>query len=155
MEIARKVEEMLPRIEKNLPSDIRIGTIINTSDNILNTIDSLTETISITFAVVMLVVFVFLGRWRATFVVVLTIPISLLSALIYLLVSGNTLNIISMSALSIAIGMVVDNAIVVLENITTHIERGSRPKQAAVFATNEVAISVIASTLTTVAVFLP
>lgn len=155
VEIARKVEEMLPKIEKNLPSDIKIGTIINTSDNILNTIDSLTETISITFAVVMLVVFVFLGRWRATFVVVLTIPISLLSALIYLLVSGNTLNIISMSALSIAIGMVVDNAIVVLENITTHIERGSRPKQAAVFATNEVAISVIASTLTTVAVFLP
>ncbi len=155
VEIARKVEEMLPRIEKNLPSDIKIGTIVNTSDNILNTIDSLTETISITFAVVMLVVFVFLGRWRATFVVVLTIPISLLSALIYLLVSGNTLNIISMSALSIAIGMVVDNAIVVLENITTHIERGSRPKQAAVFATNEVAISVIASTLTTVAVFLP
>ncbi len=155
VEIARKVEEMLPRIEKNLPSDIRIGTIINTSDNILNTIDSLTETISITFAVVMLVVFVFLGRWRATFVVVLTIPISLLSALIYLLVSGNTLNIISMSALSIAIGMVVDNAIVVLENITTHIARGSRPKQAAVFATNEVAISVIASTLTTVAVILP
>ncbi|MDE6483329.1 MAG: efflux RND transporter permease subunit [Rikenellaceae bacterium] len=155
VEIARKVEEMLPKIEKNLPSDIKIGTIVNTSDNILNTIDSLTETISITFAVVMLVVFVFLGRWRATFVVVLTIPISLLSALIYLLVSGNTLNIISMSALSIAIGMVVDNAIVVLENITTHIERGSRPKQAAVFATNEVAISVIASTLTTVAVFLP
>jgi len=155
VEIARKVEEMLPKIERNLPSDIKIGTIINTSDNILGTIDSLTETISITFAVVMLVVLVFLGRWRATFVVVLTIPISLLSALIYLLVSGNTLNIISMSALSIAIGMVVDNAIVVLENITTHIERGSKPKQAAVFATNEVAISVIASTLTTVAVFLP
>ena len=65
------------------------------------------------------------------------------------------MNIISMSALSIAIGMVVDNAIVVLENITTHIERGSRPRQAAMFATNEVAISVIASTLTTIAVFLP
>lgn len=69
--------------------------------------------------------------------------------------TGNTLNIISMSALSIAIGMVVDNAIVVLENVTTHIERGSRPKQASMFATNEVAISVMASTLTTIAVFLP
>lgn len=155
VEIAEKVKEMLPKIEKTLPSDIKIGEIVNTSDNILNTIDSLTKTITVTFFIVMLVVLVFLGRWRATFVVVLTIPISLLSALIYLLVSGNTLNIISMSALSIAIGMVVDNAIVVLENITTHIDRGSKPKQAAIFATNEVAISVMASTLTTIAVFLP
>ncbi|MDE7356434.1 MAG: efflux RND transporter permease subunit [Rikenellaceae bacterium] len=155
VDIANKVNRMLPKIEKTLPSDVKIGLIVNTSDNILNTINSLRETISITLIIVMLVVFIFLGRWRATFVVILTIPISLLSALIYLLVSGNTLNIISMSALSIAIGMVVDNAIVVLENITTHIERGSKPKQAAIFATSEVAISVIASTLTTVAVFLP
>jgi HAE1 family hydrophobic/amphiphilic exporter-1 len=103
----------------------------------------------------MLVVFIFLGRWRATFIIILTIPISLLASLIYLLASGNTLNIISLSSLSIAIGMVVDDAIVVLENITTHIERGSRPAQASVYATNEVAISIIASTLTMLAVFLP
>jgi len=126
-----------------------------TSTNILNTIDSLKETIFITFIIVMLVVFVFLGRWRATFIIILTIPISLIASFAYLLASGNTLNIISLSSLSIAIGMVVDDAIVVLENITTHIERGSAPKQAAVHATNEVAISVIASTLTMLAVFLP
>ena len=68
---------------------------------------------------------------------------------------GSTLNIISLSSLSIAIGMVVDDAIVVLENITTHIERGSQPKEAAIYATNEVWLSVIATTLVTVAVFLP
>lgn len=153
--IANAVKKRLPQIQKNLPSDVHLGTIVDTSDNILLTIKSLRDTIATTLIIVSLVVLVFLGRWRATFVVVLTIPISLLAALIYLLATGNTLNIISMSALSIAIGMVVDNAIVVLENITTHIERGSRPRQAAMFATNEVAISVIASTLTTIAVFLP
>ena len=153
--IVKAVNKKLAEIEKTLPSDIKITPIVDTSENIILTINSLQDTILTTLLIVSFVVLMFLGRWRATFVVVLTIPISLLSALIYLLATGNTLNIISMSALSIAIGMVVDNAIVVLENITTHIERGSRPRQAAMFATNEVAISVIASTLTTIAVFLP
>ena len=153
--IAKKVHAKLPEIQASLPSDVQLGVIIDTSTNILNTIDSLQETIMITFIVVMLVVFIFLGRWRATFIIILTIPISLIASFAYLLASGNTLNIISLSSLSIAIGMVVDDAIVVLENVTTHIERGSKPKQAAVHATNEVAISVIASTLTMLAVFLP
>jgi len=153
--ISKLVKQRLPDIQASLPSDVELGIIVDTSTNILNTIDSLVETIMITFAIVMLVVFIFLRRWRATFIIILTIPISLIAAFAYLLASGNTLNIISLSSLSIAIGMVVDDAIVVLENITTHIERGSQPKQAAVHATNEVAISVIASTLTMLAVFLP
>ena len=153
--ISNKVMAMLPNLQKNLPSDVKIDVIVNTSDNIVSTINSLVETIAITFLLVMVVVYLFLGRWRATFIIMLTIPISLLASLIYLFATGNSLNIISLSSLSIAIGMVVDDAIVVLENVTTHIERGSRPKSAAVFATNEVAISVIASTLTMLAVFLP
>ncbi len=153
--ISNKVMAMLPTLQKNLPSDVKIDVIVNTSDNIVSTINSLVETIAITFLLVMVVVYLFLGRWRATFIIMLTIPISLLASLVYLFATGNSLNIISLSSLSIAIGMVVDDAIVVLENVTTHIERGSRPKSAAVFATNEVAISVIASTLTMLAVFLP
>lgn len=155
VDIAKKIHQKLPEIQASLPSDVKLDVIMDTSTNIMNTIDSLQETILITFIIVMLVVFVFLGRWRATFIIILTIPISLIAAFAYLLASGNTLNIISLSSLSIAIGMVVDDAIVVLENITTHIERGSAPKQAAVHATNEVAIAVIASTLTMLAVFLP
>lgn len=155
VQISEKVLEKLPAIQASLPSDIKLGLIVDTSDNIRRTIDSLVETITITFLLVILVVYGFLGRWRATFIIMLTIPISLLGSLIYLFATGNTLNIISLSSLSIAIGMVVDDAIVVLENITTHIERGSRPKEAAVHATNEVAISVIASTLTMLAVFMP
>lgn len=155
VDIAKKVHKQLPAIQASLPSDVQLGVIMDTSTNILNTIDSLKETIIITFLVVILVVFVFLGRWRATFIICLTIPISLIASFAYLLATGNTLNIISLSSLSIAIGMVVDDAIVVLENVTTHIERGSQPKQAAVHATNEVAISVVASTLTMLAVFMP
>ena len=155
VEVIRKVKKEMKTISRNLPSDIKITTVVDNSDNILRTINSLKETIAITFFVVMLVVFVFLGRWRGTIIVVLSIPIALLASLLYLFATGNTLNIISMSALSIAIGMVVDDAIVVLENVTTHLERGEKPTEAAVHGTGEVGISVIASTLTMLCVFLP
>ena len=155
VKISEQVRRMLPQIQQSLPSDVKLDYLIDTSSFIVNTINSLQETIYITFVIVMLVVFIFLGRWRATFIIVLTIPISLVASFIYLLVSGNSLNVISLSSLSIAIGMVVDDAIVVLENVTTHIERGSAPRQAAIHGTNEVGISVIASTLTMLAVFLP
>ena len=155
VQVSKGVKKELAKIEKTLPSDITINMINDTSDSIINTIDSLKETIFITFMVVMLVVFIFLGRWRATIIIVLSIPISLVASVVYLFATGNTLNIISMSALTIAIGMVVDDAIVVLENITSHIDRGAKPKEAAVHATQEVSISVIASTLTMLAVFLP
>lgn len=153
--VIKGVFEELKDIEPTLPSDIHIETVIDSSDNIINSINSLKETIIITFLVVMLVVYVFLGRWRATFIIILSIPISLMASLVYLFATGNTLNIISMSALSIAIGMVVDDSIVALENITTHIERGEKPKEAAVHGTEEVGISIIASTLTMLCVFLP
>ena len=153
--VIRNVKKQMKVIEKDLPSDIAIKTVVDSSSNIINTINSLKETLIITFIVVMLVVFIFLGRWRATFIIVLSIPIALLASLVYLFATGSTLNIISMSALSIAIGMVVDDAIVVLENVSTHLERGEKPKEAAVLATSEVAISVIASTLTMLCVFLP
>ena len=155
VQISEKVMKMLPRLQKNLPSDVKIGVIVDTSDNIRNTIGSLEETVLYALLFVMIVVFVFLGRWRATMIIVITIPVSLIASFIYLFATGNTLNIVSLSALSISIGMVVDDAIVVLENVTTHIERGADPKQAAVHGTNEVAVSVIASTLTLIAVFFP
>lgn len=155
VKIAEGVLAALPEIEKNLPSDIKLQVIQDTSDNIRQTISGLTETVLYAFLFVILVVLVFLGRWRATVIIIVTIPISLISAFIYLGFTGGSLNIISLSALSVAIGMVVDDAIVVLENVTTHIERGSRPKSASVHATNEVAVSVIASTLTLLAVFFP
>ena len=155
VQISTKIAEELPKIQKNLPSDVKLDYIVDTSDNIRNTIASLVETVLLALLFVGIVVFVFLGRWRATVIVLVTIPISLIASFIYLYATGNSLNIVSLSALSIAIGMVVDDAIVVLENVTTHIERGSAPMQAAVNGTNEVALSVMASTLTLIAVFFP
>ena len=155
VEISNKVMALLPELQKTLPSDIEIGIIANTSESIVNTIDSLKSTIFIILVLVVVVVLFFLGRWRATFIVAIVIPVSLVAAFIYLRLTGNSLNIISLSSLSIAIGMVVDDAIVVLENITTHIERGTKPKAAAVFATSEVSLSVIATTLVLLAVFIP
>ena len=155
VEICNKVKKMMPELQRNLPSDIKIGTIADTSESIMNSVGSLEETVLYALLFVILVVLFFLGRWRATFVIGITIPLSLIASFIYLFLSGGSLNIISLSCLSIAIGLVVDDAIVVLENVTTHIERGADPKQAAIHATNEVAISVIASTLTMLAVFLP
>ncbi|MDR1347876.1 MAG: efflux RND transporter permease subunit [Prevotellaceae bacterium] len=153
--IAEQIFKLLPQIQETLPKDISIDIVMDGSEEIKDSISSLTETVMYAFIFVILVVMVFLGRWRATFIICLTIPISLITAFIYLYATGSTLNIISLSSLSIAIGMVVDDAIVVLENITTHIERGSTPKEAAVYATNEVWISVIVTTLVIVAVFLP
>ena len=155
VQIVEDVQAKLVEIIPTLPPDCKVETIYESSEYINSSINSLAETIMFAFIFVILVVMFFLGRWRATFIICLTIPISLICAFIYLYAVGSTLNIISLSALSIAIGMVVDDAIVVLENITTHIERGSKPKEAAIYATNEVWLSVIATTLVVVAVFLP
>ena len=155
VEISKKIREALPAIQASLPPEIELETVLDTSEFIEGSISSLSETVILAAVFVVLVVLFFLGRWRATIIIILTIPVSLIAAFIYLMITGNTLNIISLSSLSIAIGMVVDDAIVVLENITTHIERGSKPKDAAIYATNEVAVAVIASTLTIVAVFFP
>lgn len=155
VKIAREFNKELAVLEKQLPSDVKISIIWDTSDYITDSINNLTEALMFAFIFVVLVVLFFLGKWRATFIIVLTIPISLIAAFIYLLVSGNTINIISLSALSIAIGMVVDDAIVVLENISKHIERGSTPREASIYATNEVWLAVIAATMTIIAVFFP
>lgn len=155
VEIAQAVKAAIPQLQKTLPPDITLVTVNDTSEHIENSINSLLETVLLALLFVGAVVLFFLGRWRATIIIMVTIPISLIGSFIYLHLTGNTINIISLSALSITIGMVVDDAIVVLENITSHIERGSHPIQAAVYGTEEVSLSIIASTLTIVAVFLP
>ncbi len=153
--VAKECKKQLAIAQKELPTDIKFEIISDNSDFIVQSINNLQETILYALLFVVIVVFLFLGRWRATFIVALTIPISLIVAFIYLFATGESLNMISLSSLSIAIGMVVDDAIVVLENITKHIERGSRPREAAKYGTNEVWLSVIVTTLVTVAVFFP
>lgn len=153
--VSKELTKRLEVLKQNLPPDVEISLIFDSSEFITGSINNLSQTLMYALIFVVLVVLFFLGRWRATFIIVLTIPISLIVSFIYLQISGSSINIISLSALAIAIGMVVDDAIVVLENITKHIERGSSPREAAIYATNEVWLAVIVTTLTIVAVFFP
>ena len=155
VQIAEDVRTELAEIQKTLPPDIQIQNIYDSSTEIENAIDGLIESVGYALLFVVLVVLFFLGKWRAALIISVTIPISLLVAFIYLLLTDSSLNIISLCSLNVAIGMVVDDAIVVLENITKHIERGSNPREASIYATNEVWVSVIATTLVIVAVFVP
>ncbi|MBQ1168285.1 MAG: efflux RND transporter permease subunit [Bacteroidales bacterium] len=155
VKICRDVRKEIESIRHNLPSDIDIRVLFDTSEDIEDSINSLEESILYALLFVVLVVFIFLGKWRATFIIGITIPIALIMGFIYLWFVGSSLNIISLCSLTVAIGMVVDDAIVVLENISKHIDRGSSPREAAIYATNEVWISVIATTLVIAAVFIP
>ncbi len=155
LKVAREVRAGIEELKKELPPDVKFELIMDTSDFIKGSINNLSQTLGWAFLFVVLVVLFFLGRWRATFIIVLTIPISLIVAFIYLYITGNSINVISLTSLSIAIGMVVDDAIVVLENITRHVERGATPREAAIYATNEVWLAIIITTLVVVAVFFP
>jgi len=155
VKVTKEIEKSLAQLSKELPQDVKIKKLFDSASFIKDSISNLTETLMYAAIFVILVVLFFLGRWRATFIIILTIPISLIVAFIYLFVTNASINIISLTSLSIAIGMVVDDAIVVLENITKHVERGSRPREAAIYATNEVWLAVIVTTLTVVAVFFP
>jgi len=155
VKIAKQVKAQLAELVKTLPPDVKIEPIFDTSEYIRNSIRNLSEAIMFGLIFVVFVVLFFLGRWRATFIITLAIPLSLITSFIYLYFTGNSINIISLASLSIAIGMVVDDAIVILENISRHIDRGSTPREAAIYATNEVWLAVIASTLVVVTVFLP
>ena len=155
VEVMKQIRKQLPKIQKDLPPDIQLQEVMNTTDNIENSIASLVETFVLACLFVVIVVLFFLGEWRATIIIMVTIPVALIASFIYLFITGNTINIISLSSISIALGMVVDDAIVVEENVTTHIERGSKPREAAIYGTNEVGVAVIATTLTLIAVFFP
>ncbi len=155
VKVTNEVDKALKDLTKGLPPDVKIEKLFDSASFITGSISNLTDTLMYAAIFVILVVLFFLGRWRATFIIILTIPISLIVAFIYLFITNASINIISLTSLSIAIGMVVDDAIVVLENITKHIERGSRPREASIYATNEVWLAVIVTTMTVVAVFFP
>ncbi|MFP4557330.1 MAG: efflux RND transporter permease subunit [Bacteroidales bacterium] len=155
LEVVDAVREEIKEIMPTLPPDVRIDEVLKSDELIVESINNLTKSFWYALIFVVLIVFAFLREWRLSLIVFLTIPFSLITAFILMHVIGWTINIFSLMSLIIAMGMVVDNAIVVLENITQHIEKGSRPKQAAIFGTNEMGTAITASTLTTLMVFIP
>ncbi len=155
LEVVQAVRQKISEIHPTLPADIEIAEIMNSDELIVESIKNLTQSFWYALIFVVLVVFAFLREWRLSLIVFLTIPFSLITSFILIYAIGWTINIFSLMSLIIAMGMVVDNSIVVLENITQHIERGSRPSQAAIFGTSEMGSAITASTLTTLMVFIP
>lgn len=155
VQVAKTVKKKLQELEKTLPPDIKSFIIMDTSQDIINALNSLKSTVWKAIVLVILIVWFFLRKFLPSLIIALTIPFSILIAFIYLFLSGRTINIISLSSLAITVGMVVDNAIVVVDNIYRHLERGERTKEATIFGTSEMFLAIAASTFTTVVVFLP
>lgn len=153
--VVNAVRAKMAEIQKTLPSDIQVHEIISNDEVVTQSVNNLTSSIWYALVFVTLVVLMFLREWKSSLIIFITMPVSLFSAFIAMYAMGYTINIFSLMALVIAIGMVVDNAIVVLENITQHIEKGSKPKQAAIFGALEMGMAIAASTATTLVVFLP
>lgn len=155
VDVADAVRTEIEHIKQTLPTDVQIFEVMSSDLLVRGAVRSLTGSILYALLFVTLVVLVFLRDWKSSFIVFVTMPVSLIAAFIVMYLLKFSINIFSLISLIVAIGMVVDNAIVVLENITQHIERGARPKEAARFGTSEMGLAIAASTATTVVVFFP
>jgi HAE1 family hydrophobic/amphiphilic exporter-1 len=155
VQVADRVTEELPKIVRSQPEGVKIGVIFNQADFIKKSISNLSSTAVQAFLLAGLVLLFFLHNIRASVIVALTIPISIVVTFAVLDLAGLTLNMMSMAGLALAVGMLVDNAIVVLENIFRHSGQGESSMESAEKGTREVATAIIASTLTTISVFFP
>jgi len=155
VEVAKRVRKALAGVGNRLPKDVKVLVLMDSSEHITQSINDLMQTVYWGGIFVILVVYFFLRQIRSSLIIALTIPFSLIIAFIFMYLFGYTINIMSLSSLAIAIGMVVDNAIVIVDNVMRHRERGEKPNEAAIFGASEVGLAVSASTFTTVVVFLP
>ncbi len=153
--IADEAARRIKILKKDLPKDIIINVVLDSTQSIRKAISEVIETIFIAFLLVIIVVFFFLRNWRATLIPIITVPISLIGSFFFLYLLNFSINILTLLGLVLSTGIVVDDAIVVLENIYKKIESGQNPIQAAFKGTREVFFAVIATSLTLVAVFLP
>jgi multidrug efflux pump len=155
IDISNRVNVKLAQIERDLPPDVVCHRSFDSTLYIRDSIHEVNETIFIAFALVVMIIFVFLRDWRTTIIPVATIPISLIGTFFVMYVLGFTINVLTLLGIVLAIGLVVDDAIVVLENIYTKIEEGEEPKEAARKGSIEIYFAVISTTIAVVAVFLP
>lgn len=152
---AKRVRAALKDIQKSLPPDVKMKIVIDSSDFIQKSINNLRDTIIWACIFVFLVVIFFLRNFKASLIVAISIPTSLVITFLLMYLMDYTINQITLSSLAIAVGMVVNNAIIVLDNIHRHRERGQKASEGAIFGANEMGTPVIASTLTTMAIFVP
>jgi HAE1 family hydrophobic/amphiphilic exporter-1 len=155
VQVARAVKKELKTLVRRLPRDAKLFNFWDSSADIVRMINDLTNTLILGGALTVLVILIFLREARATFIIALSIPFCLIGGLILTYLFGYTINMISLFGLIVAVGMVVDNSIVILENITRHREEGESRREGAVYGAGEVGLAVSASTLTTVVIFFP
>ena len=155
IEIADGLYKRLAQIEKDLPPDVSWVVSSDDTKYIRASISEVQETVLIAFCLVLIIIFTFLRDWRTTLIPVVTIPISLIGCFFVMYLLGFTINVLTMLGIVLAIGLVVDDAIVVLENIYTKVEDGLDPKEAAREGSVEIYFAVISTTIAVVAVFLP
>ncbi len=153
--VAQGVHAVMEKVREQIPEGIDVGVAYDTSVFVEQAVREVFETLGIAFALVVLTIFVFLRNIRATLLPALSIPVSIIATFGMLYLLGYSINIFTLLAMVLAIGLVVDDAIVVLENIHRHIEEGMAPLQAALTTMNEIAFAIITITLSLVAVFLP
>ncbi len=155
IDIVDRAYGVMADLEKDLPDDVEAGVSFDNTVFIRNSINEVKDTIVEAFVLVVLIIFLFLRNWRTTLIPVLAIPISLVGAFFVMYLAGFSINILTLLAIVLAIGLVVDDAIVVMENIYSKIEQGMSPKEAGHKGTNEIFFAVIATTVALVAVFFP
>src|ERR1700752_1767749 len=155
MSLVAGIRALLPEIERNLPPSVKMQVAYDSTKFIQASIDAVKSTLAAAVVIVIAVIFLFLGSFRAVLIPVVTIPLSLVGAGIIMAALGFSLNLLTLLAMVLAIGLVVDDAIVVLENVYRHIEEGRPPAQAALIGAREIASPVISMTLTLAAVYAP
>jgi HAE1 family hydrophobic/amphiphilic exporter-1 len=155
VQVVNEVRKLLPRFQAQLPASVRINLVNDRSVSIRDAIHDVNITLALTVALVVLVIFLFLHRAAATFIPAVTMPISLIGALSLLYWLGYSLDNISLLGITLAVGLVVDDAIVVLENIVRHIELGKKPLRAALVGAHEMGFTIVSISVSLVAVFIP
>ncbi len=155
IDIVDRAYGVMADMQKDLPDDVEAGVAFDNTVFIRSSINEVKDTIVEAFVLVVLIIFLFLRNWRTTLIPVLAIPISLVGAFFVMYLAGFTINILTLLAIVLAIGLVVDDAIVVMENIYTKIEQGMSPLEAGFKGSNEIFFAVIATTVALVAVFFP
>ena len=155
LEVARQVREAIPDIQAQLPGDIKLGIPYDSTEYIQDAIDEVLTTLTETLLIVVLVIFLFLGSVRALIIPVVAIPISLVGSVFLMLLFGFTINLLTLLAIVLSVGLVVDDAIVMVENVERHLQGGKRPLQASIDAARELVGPIVAMTITLAAVYAP
>src|SRR6202023_2020932 len=155
LEVIKNVRDVIPGIQAQLPVGMKVGIPYDSTAYIQDAINEVLRTLSETLLIVIVVIFLFLGSFRSVLIPVVAIPISLIGAVFLMLVAGFTINLLTLLAIVLSVGLVVDDAIVMVENVERHLQLGDRPFQAAIKAARELVGPIIAMTITLAAVYAP